>query len=172
MKPIWYWIAEYASDAYLKQEDVARWEIWLGRYIFTVAISMWASELFQFPIAAQLVFLVMLAVAIAIVMIHSMFLFTLNGDPFWIAVWYAFKYTGIFWLYWKLIFEKQIEDDHSKLEGLKEEDRFTHRGKDWVLLSSGGSKPRFAIVQVVRGQDIPIPEPAPIDTGEDGSRST
>ena len=87
MKPIWYWIAEHASDAYLKQEDVARWEIWLGRYIFIVAISMLASELFQLPFVAQLVFLVMLLVALAIIMLHSMFLFTLNGDPFWIAVW-------------------------------------------------------------------------------------
>jgi hypothetical protein len=114
----------------------------------------------------------MLVVALAIVMLHSMFLFTLNGDPFWIAVWYAFKYTGIHWLYWKLIFEKQIEDDHSKLEGLKEDDRFTHRGKDWVLLSSGGSKPRIAIVQAGRGQEVFSPGPVPVVAGEHESQST
>jgi hypothetical protein len=172
MKFIWFSIAKLASDAYLNREDVARWEIWLGRYIFVVALAVLVYELIDLPFIALIVFAAMAFIGIAIVLLHSMFLFTLNGDPFWIAVWYAFKYTGIHWLYWKLIFERRVEDDHSKIVGLKENERFTHRGKDWVLLTSGGSTPRFAIVQVERGQDVFIPEPVPVVAGEDESCST
>ncbi|MFB3430884.1 MAG: hypothetical protein ABL309_08185 [Phycisphaerales bacterium] len=161
MKLLWYSIAQYASDDYLQREDIARWEIWMGRYIFVVAIAALIAELINLPLVALLIFLAMLAVAIAIVMLHSLLFFILNGDPFWIAVWYVLKYTGVFWLYWKLIFERQVQTEVDDLAGFDEQERFTHSGKDWVWLTSGPPKHQQAIVMVEPGDDVAGSESEP-----------
>lgn len=172
MKTICFGLAKYASDEYLKREDLSRWEIWMGRYILLVSLGFLAMLLFDLPLVALLVLLAMASVVVLINLVYSMFLFVMNGDPFWIALWYVLKYTGVFWLYWKLIFEKQVQVETSELEEFKEEDRFTHRGKDWVWLATGPPKYKHAIVMVVQGQGAFLPEPVPVVAGEDDSCST
>lgn len=172
MKPIWFGFAKYGSDAYLQREDVARWEIWMGRYLVLEAVALLIWYLFDLPLMALIVLLVMLLASSVILFIHSLFRFVVNGEPVWIATWYILKYTGIFWLYWKLIFEKQVQGELANLDEFKEEDRFTHRGKDWVWLATGRPKYKHALVTVEPGHEVRIPEPVPAVTDEGDSCST
>ena len=167
MKYIWFNLAHYASDSYLKREDLSRWEIWMGRYLLVVGAGFVAMLLFDLPLVAILVLLALLVLANLVCFVQSQFLFVLNGDPFWIAAWYVLKYTGMFWLCWRLILEKKFQTDLHAMTGLDEEDRFTHRGRDWVWLTSGPPKYRQALVVVPLGNDVSVPDPMTIVAGED-----
>ena len=172
IKLTWFELGLYTSDAYLTREDLPRREIWMGRYILLVAIAALTAELINLPLVALLVLLAMLAVAAAIVMLPSLLLLSrVSGDPFWIAVWYVLKFTGVCWLYWKLIFEKQVQRDVSGLGESEELDRFTHRGSDWVLLRISKPKSKMVIARVDPGQDIPVPSSATdlVDNGGEQS---
>ena len=72
MKAIWFGLAKYASDEYLKREDLSRWEIWMGRYILLVSLGFLAMLLFDFPLVAILVLLGMMSVVVLINFIRSL----------------------------------------------------------------------------------------------------